>query len=120
MAESGQPRDAQHLDFPTERFDSVVGTLALCTIPDDRRALAEAWRVLRPGVRSAQPGAHPRSIQVYGERGGSSPRHGGIRPCSERKTPLESGYTSFCSACSLCLGTNRNLALGGRPETSSS
>jgi len=55
--------DAQNLDFPGERFDSVVGTLALCTIPDDRRALAEAWRVLRPGgrlillehVRSPQP-----------------------------------------------------------------
>ncbi|HEY8507757.1 MAG TPA: class I SAM-dependent methyltransferase [Steroidobacteraceae bacterium] len=43
--------DAQDLEFPTERFDSVVGTLALCTIPDDRRALAEAWRVLRPGGR---------------------------------------------------------------------
>lgn len=55
--------DAQNLDFPSERFDSVVGTLALCTIPDDRRALAESWRVLRPGgrlillehVRSPQP-----------------------------------------------------------------
>lgn len=55
--------DAQDLEFPSERFDCVVGTLALCTIPDDRRALAEAWRVLRPGgrlvllehVRSPQP-----------------------------------------------------------------
>ena len=34
--------DAQDIEFPSERFDSVVGTLALCTIPDDRRALAEA------------------------------------------------------------------------------
>ena len=56
--------DAQNLAFGSERFDAVVGTLALCTIPDDRRALAEAWRVLRPGgrlillehVRSPQPG----------------------------------------------------------------
>jgi SAM-dependent methyltransferase len=43
--------DAQHLAFPPEQFDSVVSTLALCTIPDERRALTEAWRVLRPGGR---------------------------------------------------------------------
>src|SRR6266540_3031170 len=40
--------DAQALDFPDESFDTVVCTLALCTIPDDRRAVAEARRVLRP------------------------------------------------------------------------
>ena len=43
--------DAQALDFPDERFDSVVCTLSLCTIPDDRAAVAEVRRVLRPGGR---------------------------------------------------------------------
>ena len=43
--------DAQALDFADANFDTVVITLALCTIPDDRRAVAEAWRVLRPGGR---------------------------------------------------------------------
>src|SRR6266487_2427559 len=43
--------DAQALDFPDERFDSVVCTLGLCTIPDDRAAVAEVRRVLRPGGR---------------------------------------------------------------------
>ena len=41
--------DAQALDFPDECFDTVVCTLSLCTIPDDRAAVAEARRVLRPG-----------------------------------------------------------------------
>jgi ubiquinone/menaquinone biosynthesis C-methylase UbiE len=43
--------DAQDLSFPDASFDTVVATLALCTIPDDRRAVAEAARVLRPGGR---------------------------------------------------------------------
>jgi ubiquinone/menaquinone biosynthesis C-methylase UbiE len=41
--------DAHNLPYPDASFDTVVVTLALCTIPDDRRALAEAARVLRPG-----------------------------------------------------------------------
>jgi ubiquinone/menaquinone biosynthesis C-methylase UbiE len=41
--------DAQALDFPDESFDTVICTFALCTIPDDRKAVAEARRVLRPG-----------------------------------------------------------------------
>jgi ubiquinone/menaquinone biosynthesis C-methylase UbiE len=43
--------DAQSLPFPDDAFDTVVSTLSLCTIPDDRRAVSEAARVLRPGGR---------------------------------------------------------------------
>ncbi|MGH2573290.1 MAG: class I SAM-dependent methyltransferase [Actinomycetota bacterium] len=43
--------DAQALDLPDEAFDTVVITLSLCSIPDERRALAGALRVLRPGGR---------------------------------------------------------------------
>ena len=43
--------DAQSLDFEDESFDTVIITFALCTIPDDRAAAAEAQRVLRPGGR---------------------------------------------------------------------
>ena len=43
--------DAQELPFPDACFDTVVCTLALCSIPDDRRAIAEMKRVLRPGGR---------------------------------------------------------------------
>jgi len=43
--------DAQDLPFPDESFDTVVCTLSLCNIPDDRKAVAEMKRVLRPGGR---------------------------------------------------------------------
>ncbi len=43
--------DGQALDFPDRSFDSVVCTLALCTIPDDRLAVEEIARVLRPTGR---------------------------------------------------------------------
>src|SRR5215211_5086898 len=43
--------DAQKRPFPEASFDTVVCTLSLCNIPDDRRALAEMKRVLRPGGR---------------------------------------------------------------------
>jgi ubiquinone/menaquinone biosynthesis C-methylase UbiE len=43
--------DARALPYPDEHFDTVLFCYALCTIPDDRRAVAEAVRVLRPGGR---------------------------------------------------------------------
>lgn len=52
------------LPFDDESFDTVVVTLALCTVPEPGEALTEARRVLRPDgallflehVRSEQPG----------------------------------------------------------------
>lgn len=41
--------DAHDLPFPGARFDTVVCTFALCCVQDDRRALEEMSRVLRPG-----------------------------------------------------------------------
>lgn len=41
--------DAQALQFADQSFDTVVFTLSLCSIPDDRKAIGEANRVLRPG-----------------------------------------------------------------------
>jgi ubiquinone/menaquinone biosynthesis C-methylase UbiE len=43
--------DAQALEFENQSFDTVIITFGLCTIPDDRRAVTEAHRVLRPGGR---------------------------------------------------------------------
>jgi ubiquinone/menaquinone biosynthesis C-methylase UbiE len=41
--------DAQALPFPDASFDTVVCTLGLCGFPDERAAIAELHRVLRPG-----------------------------------------------------------------------
>jgi ubiquinone/menaquinone biosynthesis C-methylase UbiE len=55
---------AYPLAFQSDSFDTAVYCLCLCTIPDPKRALAEAVRVLRPGgqllflehVRARDPG----------------------------------------------------------------
>jgi ubiquinone/menaquinone biosynthesis C-methylase UbiE len=41
--------DAQNLDFADASFDTVVCTFSLCAIPDDKKAVEEMARVLRPG-----------------------------------------------------------------------
>ncbi len=43
--------DAQALPFPDKHFDTVVCTISLCSIPDERKAITEVKRVLRPGGR---------------------------------------------------------------------
>ncbi len=43
--------DAEQLPFRDASFDTVVCTLAVCEIPDREAAIAEMYRVLRPGGR---------------------------------------------------------------------
>jgi ubiquinone/menaquinone biosynthesis C-methylase UbiE len=43
--------DARRLPFDAARFDTVVASLVLCTIPEPARAVRELARVLRPGGR---------------------------------------------------------------------
>jgi ubiquinone/menaquinone biosynthesis C-methylase UbiE len=43
--------DAAALPFPDASFDTVVCTLGMCAVPDDRAAIGEIRRVLRPGGR---------------------------------------------------------------------
>jgi ubiquinone/menaquinone biosynthesis C-methylase UbiE len=44
-----QEADAQRLPFSDNSFDTVTCTLALCSVPDVQVAVAEMYRVLRPG-----------------------------------------------------------------------
>lgn len=43
--------DAQDLPFADCSFDTVVSTYALCSVPDEARAISEMKRVLKPGGR---------------------------------------------------------------------
>jgi ubiquinone/menaquinone biosynthesis C-methylase UbiE len=45
------PLRGEQLPFADDRFDCVVSTFTLCSIDDVSRALAEIYRVLRPGGR---------------------------------------------------------------------
>jgi arsenite methyltransferase len=45
--------DAESLPFADGEFDAVLCECSLCTFPDQRRAVAEMRRVLRPGARLA-------------------------------------------------------------------
>jgi ubiquinone/menaquinone biosynthesis C-methylase UbiE len=40
---------AESLPFDDDTFDTVVSTFVLCSVPDQREALRELTRVLRPG-----------------------------------------------------------------------
>ncbi|MFD6175904.1 MULTISPECIES: class I SAM-dependent methyltransferase [unclassified Isoptericola] len=80
--------DAQALDLPDDAFDTVVCTFSLCAIGDDRAALAEMTRVLRPGglllladhvassawpLRALQAAADLVSVPLAGEHFGRRP-----------------------------------------------
>jgi ubiquinone/menaquinone biosynthesis C-methylase UbiE len=43
------PGTAEALPLDDESVDAVLASLVLCTVPDQAAALAEAWRVIRPG-----------------------------------------------------------------------
>jgi SAM-dependent methyltransferase len=43
--------NAEALEFGDASFDTVLCTISLCNIPDHRAAIAEMYRVLRPGGR---------------------------------------------------------------------
>jgi ubiquinone/menaquinone biosynthesis C-methylase UbiE len=82
--------DALALPFPDACFDTVVCTFSLCALPDERRAVSEMTRVLRPGglllladhiagaawpVRAIQRVAEVASVPLQGEHFLRRPLH---------------------------------------------
>ena len=51
LAIEWQVQDAQNLDFPDESFDVVSIAYGIRNVDDPKRALAEMYRVLKPGGR---------------------------------------------------------------------
>ncbi len=61
----------EKLPMPSCSFDSVVSTFTLCSIPDVKQALAEIYRVLKPGGRFffIEHGLSPEpNVQVWQNR----------------------------------------------------
>ncbi len=79
--------NAEQLDFPEASFDRVLCGFALWFFPDPLRALAEFFRVLRPGGQV--------SLSVYAHESPYSPPHTNELQWMQWNTPpqLASGLT---------------------------
>ncbi len=71
--------DGARLDLPDGRYDAVVSTFTMCTIPDLEAALAEIRRVLRPGgsLHFVEHGRSPEA-KVAKWQGRLQPLHGRV------------------------------------------
>ena len=68
--------DAARLPFPDASFDAVTGHSFLYLLPNREAALAEMWRVLRPGGVAILMEPHARPATLGGVlRAGRDPRH---------------------------------------------
>lgn len=74
---------AEEIPFDDGRFDCVVSTWTLCSIPDAQRAVSETGRVLRPGGR-----------YIFLEHGlGEDP---GVQRWQHRLTPIQRRIGDGC------------------------
>ncbi|MEA5462241.1 class I SAM-dependent methyltransferase [Leptothoe sp. PORK10 BA2] len=78
-----QTANAEALPMADERFDAVVCTWTLCSIPNIEQALAEVWRVLKPGGKF-----------FFIEHGLSPDR--GVGTWQQRMTPLQRRIADGC------------------------
>lgn len=92
--------DAQDLPFQNGMFDVVVSNVGICHVPDQRRALFESRRVLRPGGRFGMtvwcgPDRSPsyemvyRAIKTHGAAGIAAPPGPDFHQFADRKVANE-------------------------------
>jgi len=72
--------DAEQLDFPDGSFDTVTCAFSLFQFPNMGRALAEMWRVLKPGGRLGLSNWGPGYFSPIGSLQRSLFREFGLRP----------------------------------------
>ncbi len=67
---------AERLPAADGAFDAAVLTLVLCSVADQRAALAEVWRVVRPGPAPGPARAGRHRVAAAGRRVPCRPGHG--------------------------------------------
>jgi SAM-dependent methyltransferase len=105
--------DLQDLALPDASFDLIVMSYVLCCVPDDRRAAASMWRVLRPGglvVACEAFSPSPEEHDEWGARGhGGGWRQYGLRGLASRFSPFEVRVVDATNALSPAERTRRGV-----------
>jgi ubiquinone/menaquinone biosynthesis C-methylase UbiE len=91
--------DAERLPFPDDAFDTVLSTYALCSVPDDARAILEMRRVLRPGGRLILVDFAWERMDPDTRRGTSRITCGSMLPRSSASSKFRAEASALTSTC---------------------
>jgi SAM-dependent methyltransferase len=71
--------DVQDMAYPNETMDAIYISHVLQDVPDDRRAIAECFRVLRPGAWAVM------NVPIFEERTREADTPGNVRPAWDKR-----------------------------------